>query len=65
MGEPLSFRSTNQCFLVLGSYVQRWQDWPFSSAGEYLAQMGHSEAVRIWKQYPVLDYGRGWDNSEL
>ena len=46
-------------------YVQRWQDWPFSSAGEYLAQMGHGEAARIWKQYPVLDYGRGWDSPEL
>jgi putative transposase len=46
-------------------YVQRWQDWPFSSVGEYLAQMGHGEAARIWKQYPVLEYGRGWDDPEL
>ena len=46
-------------------YVQRWQDWPFSSAAEYVAQMGHDEAARIWRQYPVLDYGKGWDDAEL
>ena len=46
-------------------YVQRWQDWPFSSTDEYLAQMGHDEAARVWKQYPVRNYGKGWDDSEL
>jgi len=46
-------------------YVKRWQDWPFSSAGEYLAQMRHDEAVRIWNEYPVLEYGKGWDDPDL
>jgi putative transposase len=46
-------------------YVERWQDWPFSSATEYLGQMNHSEASRIWKEYPLLDYGKGWDDPEL
>ena len=41
-------------------YVRRWQDWPFSALAEYLAQMGHDEAARIWKEYPVLDHGKGW-----
>ena len=46
-------------------YVQRWQEWPYSSASEYLAQMGHSEAARIWKEYPILGYGKGWDDPDL
>jgi len=46
-------------------YAPRWQDWPFSSATEYLAQVGHAEAVRVWEEYPVLDYGKGWDDPEL
>jgi putative transposase len=46
-------------------YVQRWQDWPFSSAVDYLAEMGHDEAARVWRAYPVLDYGKGWDDAAL
>jgi len=46
-------------------YVRRWQEWPFSSAEEYLAQMGHEEAVRIWNEYPTLGYGKGWDDPSL
>ena len=45
-------------------YVQHWQDWPFSSAQEYLAQMGKEVAARIWREYPVLDYGKGWDDPD-
>jgi putative transposase len=46
-------------------YVERWQEWPYSSAREYLAQMGRDEAAWIWKEYPILEYGKGWDDSEL
>jgi len=46
-------------------YVQRWQDWPYSSAAEYLAQMGHEGAARIWKEYPILGYGKDWDDPNL
>jgi putative transposase len=42
-------------------YVEKWSDWPFSSAVKYLAEMGHEEATRIWQEYPILDYGKGWD----
>ena len=41
--------------------VERWQDWIWSSAAEYLEQHGREEAARIWNEYPVLDYGNGWD----
>jgi len=46
-------------------YAEHWQDWPFSSAIDYLARTGHAEAVRVWEEYPVLDYGKGWDDPEL
>jgi putative transposase len=46
-------------------YVAKWQDWPYSSAAEYLANMDREEAKRIWRDYPVLEYGKGWDDAEL
>ena len=46
-------------------YVEHWQDWPFSSAQEYLAGMGREEATRIWNDFPVLDYGKGWDAPSM
>ena len=42
-------------------YVERWDDWPFSSAPEFLGRVGREEAQRIWRLYPVLDYGKKWD----
>jgi putative transposase len=46
-------------------YVERWQDWPYSNAAQYLAEVGREEAERRWREYPVLDYGREWDPAEL
>jgi len=45
-------------------YVQGWQDWPWSSAAEFLEQVGHARALEIWKQYPIMDYGKKWDVFE-
>ena len=45
-------------------YVERWQDWPFSSAQEYLAEMGREFAEKTWREYPILDYGKGWDEAD-
>jgi len=42
-------------------YVERWQDWPFSSASRFIEEVGREEATRIWKEFPVLDYGKDWD----
>lgn len=42
--------------------VERWQDWPFGSAPDYLATVGREEAVRVWRAFPILDYGAGWDD---
>lgn len=46
---------------VRHGYVQRWQDWPYSSAHELLAGLGRKEAERIWREHPLEDYGKGWD----
>jgi len=46
-------------------YVKRWQDWPFSSATDYLNEFGHDKARKIWKDFPILDYGKEWDPSEM
>jgi putative transposase len=42
-------------------YVERWQDWPYSSAAEFLERVGRDKAAEIWKAYPLKDYGKKWD----
>lgn len=42
-------------------YVEKWQDWPFSSVHQYLEEVGREKALRNWKEYPALDYGKDWD----
>jgi putative transposase len=46
---------------VRHGYVKRWTDWPWSSARDYLDAVGREEAMRTWRNYPILDYGEGWD----
>jgi putative transposase len=46
---------------VKHGYVKKWQDWPFSSARSFLEISGTEEARRLWKEYPVEEYGNGWD----
>jgi putative transposase len=46
-------------------YVSLWTDWPFSSASDFIAQAGRENAISIWRDYPVLDYGKGWDDADL
>lgn len=50
---------------VRHGYVTRWTDWPWSSAGEYLAAQGADAAKRIWQEYPLKDYGDGWDDPGM
>jgi len=42
-------------------YVDRWQDWPWSSASEFIKVVGRPRALELWIQYPILDYGKKWD----
>jgi len=46
-------------------YCQRWQEWPYSSARLFLEEVGRKEAIRIWEDYPIRDYGKGWDDPDL
>lgn len=45
--------------------VQKWQEWPFSSAREYLDRVGREKARDIWFKYPVKDYGNDWLGTDL
>ena len=46
-------------------YVARWQDWPYSNAVEYLAEVGREVAERRWQTYPICDYSKDWDPPEM
>jgi putative transposase len=46
-------------------YVSCWEDWPYSSARDFLHDVGREEAAGIWRRYPLLDYGKGWDEPEM
>ncbi|QDU30367.1 hypothetical protein ETAA8_54950 [Anatilimnocola aggregata] len=50
---------------VRHQYVMCWQDWPHSNAAQYLADVGRELAEKRWREYPVLDYGDGWDPPDL
>lgn len=47
---------------VRHGYVDQWSDWPFSSACDYLEEVGREQAAVIWKRFPLYDYGKGWDD---
>jgi putative transposase len=42
-------------------YAEAWQDWPWSSAKEFLEQTGREKVLEIWTRYPILEYGKKWD----
>jgi putative transposase len=50
---------------VRHGYVKKWQDWPWSSVHSFMAELGRAKAEEIWKAYPVLEYGKGWDDPKL
>jgi putative transposase len=38
---------------VAHGYVERWQDWLWSSASAFLDRVGHDKALKIWREYPI------------
>lgn len=46
---------------VRHGYCEKWQEWAFSSANNFIEKFGRDKAAEIWKDYPILDYGKGWD----
>lgn len=45
-------------------YVDKWQDWPWSSGADFVKRIGRETAEKIWREYPVLDFGKTWDVYE-
>jgi putative transposase len=43
--------------------AKRWSEWPWSSAIQWIEWVGRGEAERVWRDYPVLDFGKGWDEG--
>lgn len=42
--------------------VAKANDWPHSSLHDHLETHGRERLAQLWTQYPVLDYGKGWDD---
>lgn len=47
---------------VKHGYVKKWDEWKWSSVSEYLERLGREEVARRWKEYPLLNFGAGWDD---
>ena len=48
---------------VKHGHVQRAQDWTTSSFHHYLEHWGREALQQMWRDYPVLDYGKNWDRD--
>jgi len=48
---------------VKHGYVENARAWPWSSLHEYLEQFGRDKLLQWWREYPVKDYGKGWDEE--
>ena len=42
-------------------YVKSWQEWIYSDANRFIENFGREKTLEIWREYPILDYGKGWD----
>jgi putative transposase len=47
---------------VKHGYTRKWTDWKWSGAAEYIERIGRDEAERRWREYPLLSFGKGWDD---
>jgi putative transposase len=50
---------------VKHGYVAKWTDWAWSSAGDYLAEVGRERAVEELRTLDVSSFGKGWDDAEM
>ena len=46
---------------VRHGYVRHAQNWKWSSVHLYQEMMGVEALRQMWRDYPVRDYGKGWD----
>jgi putative transposase len=45
--------------------VEQWQHWPFCNATAWLEETGRERAERMWREFPIDEYGEKWDPPEL
>jgi putative transposase len=43
-------------------YVELMSEWPWSSIHVFGDTIGVEELQRVWRAYPIKDYGKGWDD---
>jgi putative transposase len=43
-------------------YVKNALEWKTSSIHDHIKEHGRDRLAQIWESYPVLDYGKGWDD---
>ena len=46
---------------VKHEYADKWTDWPYSSAKNYLKSVGWEKALENWKEYDISEMGKDWD----
>jgi putative transposase len=46
---------------VKHGYVEKPLDWPCASVHWYMEHFGVEWLRKVWREYPVRDYGKGWD----
>jgi putative transposase len=46
---------------VKQGYVEKWQEWPYSSVHWHLETKGRDWMLTNWKAYPLKGYGEKWD----
>ncbi len=46
---------------VKHGFMAKWEEWPFSSATEFIRKEGRERVLALWRDYPVKDMGAGWD----
>lgn len=47
---------------VKHGHVEKWTDWKWSGASEYIEKIGREEAERRWRECPLQFFGKGWDD---
>jgi putative transposase len=50
---------------VRHGYVDKWQDWAYCNAREWLESVGRERAEELWREFPIDRYGDEWDPAEM
>jgi putative transposase len=50
---------------VRHGYVDKWQDWAYCNAREWLDEVGRERAEQLWQEFPIDRYGDEWDPPDM